>query len=89
MPLTWTSYTAAPVQVNGIRYFGPTTENTLGCNVTQFLFYNSFGQDTGVAYLTPGQLGNGCVDFHNDTVVSYNGVNMYVPIPEGLTGVGQ
>ena len=57
-PLDWTNYTTFPTQINRFRYFGPTTENTQGCNTTQFMFYNSLGQDAGVAYLTPGQLGN-------------------------------
>jgi len=89
MPLTLTKYTVAPVKVTNVRYFGLTTEDKLGYNATQFMFYNSLGQEAGVAYLIPGKPGNGCVDFYNDTAASYDGVNMYVSVPEGLTGVGQ
>ena len=86
-PLDWTNYTTFPMQIDSLRYFGPTTQNTQGCNATQFMFYNSLGQNAGFAYLTPGQLGNRCVDL--GTAVSYSGVNMLVPIPEQIVDLGQ
>ena len=86
-PLNWPTNSSA--QAKSIRYWSPTTQNTSDCNSVQFLFYNSLEQYAGVAYLRPGQGNGGCVDFANDTVVSYNGVTMLVPVPAGFTGVGE
>ena len=80
--------------IKSIRYLDGAT-NAAGCNVTppryptQYMFYNRVGEYAGVAYLTLGQTGRGCVDFYNASVVSYSGVNMLVSLPDGRTGVGE
>ncbi|KAH6704337.1 hypothetical protein BKA61DRAFT_581557 [Leptodontidium sp. MPI-SDFR-AT-0119] len=80
--------------IKSIRYWDGVTNET-SCQVslprypTQYRFYGKEGRDVGVAYLTLGQIGRGCVDFNNASVVSYKGVNMLVSLPDGRTGVGQ
>jgi len=75
--------------IKSILSLGAVT-NEFGCNVTvppyptQYMFYNLEGQNAGVVYLNLDDTGNRCFDFHNDSVVSYNGVNMLVPLPNGL-----
>ncbi|KAL5312989.1 hypothetical protein ACEPPN_019415 [Leptodophora sp. 'Broadleaf-Isolate-01'] len=88
-PLLWET-----PDIKSIRYFGG-FENSTGCHVslphypTQYGFYGTEGRDIGVAYLTLGQIGRGCVDFNNASAVSYRGVDMLVSLPDGLSGVGQ
>jgi hypothetical protein len=53
------------------------------------MFYNLEGQHAGVAYLTLNDARDRFVDFNNISIVSYDGVNMLVSVPEGLAGVGQ
>ena len=88
-PLIWLGSPAPNVQIKSLSYFRPTTENTTNCKPIQFMFYNEQHQDAGVAYLTPGQSGHGCVTFYSENVVSYNRVTMLVSVPNGITGVGQ
>lgn len=56
---------------------------------TRYMFYNLEGQHAGVAYLTLNDARDRFVDFNNISIVSYDGVNMLVSVPEGLAGVGQ
>ncbi|PVH75936.1 hypothetical protein DL98DRAFT_536101 [Cadophora sp. DSE1049] len=98
IPLPWTIPETTPLplaipDVKSIRYMGIT--NATGCHLspplfpTQYFFYNRDGQYRGAAYLKAGQNGRGCADFNGGSVVSYDGADMLVPMPEGLTGVGQ
>lgn len=75
------------------RYYGNTLI-ALSCNVTlplyptRFMFYNSKGQVAGVAYLSMTDTESKCIDFYNESIVSYNGVDMLVPLSESLSDLG-
>jgi len=87
-PLLWENRT-----IKSVRYYGNTLI-ALSCNVTlplyptQFMFYNSNGQVAGVAYLSVTDTESKCIDFYNESIVSYNGVDMLVPLPESLSDLG-
>ena len=93
MPLNWTMYTTEPVQINSISYNGPTTQNTKRCKATRFSFHGRLPYKGTIvqvvsSYLTPGQSGRECFDFGNTSVTDYDGVNIYVDIPEYITRTG-
>jgi hypothetical protein len=71
------------VQVKSLEYSSQDNTNATDCNPIQFMFYNELGKLSGVTYITPGEIGVRCVDFHGSTVVSYNGVTMLIPVPDG------
>lgn len=71
--------------VKSLKYWSGINVNATDCNPIQFTFYSELGMILGWEYITPGEIGSGCIDFKGITIASYSGSTMLIPVPNGLS----